>query len=88
VYEPNESERFIGFLETFTSEAKKNKSKSAKSKDDSAAELIKQWGEGRLIRRVEDEQWFSANSDEGRAIIEEVFLPNEKGERARYCPPR
>ncbi len=87
-YEPNESERFIGFLETFTPEAKKNKSKSAKSKDDSAAELIKQWGEGRLVRRVEDEQWFAANSDEGRTIIEEAFLPNENGEHARYCPPQ
>ncbi len=86
-YEPNESERFIGFLEVFTSEAKRNQTTSAKSRGDSAAELIKQWGEGRLIRRVEDEQWFAANSNEGRAIIENAFSPNENGERARYCPP-
>jgi len=87
-YEPNESERFIGFLETFTSEARKNQSKSAKSKAGSAAELIKQWGQGRLVRRVEDEQWYAANSDEGRAIIEEAFVPNKNGEHARYCPPQ
>ncbi len=86
-YEPNESERFIGFLEAFTPEAKRNQTTSAKSRGDSAAELIKQWGEGRLIRRVEDEQWFAANSNEGRAIIENAFSPNENGERARYCPP-
>ncbi|MGB2807353.1 MAG: hypothetical protein WBC22_06420 [Sedimentisphaerales bacterium] len=86
-YEPNESERFIGFLETFTPEARRNQTNSATSKGDSAAELIKQWGEGRLIRRVEDEQWFAANSNEGRAIIENAFSPNENGERARSCPP-
>ena len=86
-YEPNESERFIGFLEVFTSEAKRNQTTSAKSRGDSAAELIKQWGEGRLIRRVEDEQWYTANSNEGRAIIENAFSPNENGERARSCPP-
>jgi hypothetical protein len=86
-YEPNESERFIGFLETFTPEARMNQTTSVNSRGDSAAELIKQWGEGRLIRRIEDGKWFSANSKEGRAIIENAFSPNEKGERARYCPP-
>ncbi len=85
--EPNESERFIGFLEVFTPEARRNQTTSAKSRGDSAAELIKQWGDGRLIRRVEDEQWFAANSNEGRDIIENAFSPNEKGERARFYPP-
>ncbi|MHC4097023.1 MAG: hypothetical protein ACYSWZ_09605, partial [Planctomycetota bacterium] len=60
---------------------------SATSGGESAAELIKQWGEGRLIRRIEDEQWFAANSNEGRTIIENAFSPNENGERARFCPP-
>ncbi len=87
-YEPNESERFIGFLETFTPEARRNQTTSAESRGDSASELIKQWGEGRLIRRVEDEQWFAANSNEGRAIIEEAYLPNENGEHARSCRPK
>lgn len=86
-YEPNESERFIGFLEAFTPEARKNQTNSAKSSGENAAELIKQWGEGRLIRKVEEEQWYAANSTEGRAIIENAFSPNEKGERARFYPP-
>ena len=85
--EPNESERFIGFLEAFTPEARKNQTNSAKSGSGSAAELIKQWGEGRLIRMVGEEQWYTANSTEGRAIIENAFNPNEKGERARFYPP-
>jgi len=87
-YEPNESERFIGFLETITPEARRNQANSATSRGDSAAELIKQGGEGRLIRRVEDEKWFTANSNEGRAIIENAFNPNENGERARFYPPK
>ncbi|MHC4694699.1 MAG: hypothetical protein ACYS67_18320 [Planctomycetota bacterium] len=86
-HEPNELERFIGFLETFTPEAKRNQTTSANSGGGSASELIQQWGEGRLIRRIEDEKWFTANSKEGRAIIENAFSPNEKGERARYYPP-
>lgn len=86
-HEPNESERFIGFLETFTPEAKRNQTTSANSSGGSTEELIKQWGEGRLIRRLEDEKWFAANSKEGRVIIENAFRPNESGEHARYCPP-
>ena len=83
VDEPNESERFIGFLEILTPEAKKEKPESIKSRASGA----EQWGHGRLIRRVKDKKWVPANSYQGRFILEEVFLPNETGERARYCPP-
>ena len=84
-YEPSESERFIGFLETTDPNyANENNSKSIKPKTDSA----KRWGQGKLIRRVEDEQWIPADSIEGRAILKEIFLPNETGERASYCPPK
>jgi len=83
VDEPNESERFIGFLEILTPEAKKEKPESIKSRASGA----EQWGHGRLIRRVKDKKWVPANSYQGRFILEEVFLPNENGERARYCPP-
>ncbi len=81
--EPNESERFIGFLEILTPEAKKEKPESIKSRASGA----EQWGHGRLIRRVKDKKWVPANSYQGRFILEEVFLPNETGESARYCPP-
>lgn len=81
VYEPNESERFIGFLETTDPNAAIDI--SGKQRTDSA----QSWGQGKLIRRVEDEQWFSGSSKEARAILNEVLLPNENGERARYCPP-
>ena len=83
VSEPSESERFIGFLETSDLEAKKEKTESIKSRSSGA----EQWGQGKLIRRVEDEQWVPANGNEGRAVLRELFLPNEDGEVANYCPP-
>jgi hypothetical protein len=53
----------------------------------SGASGAKQWGQGRLIRRVDDEQWVPADSNEGQAILKELFLPNEKQEIAHYCQP-
>ena len=80
--DPNESERFIGFLEIPDPNAE-----SAASASDGPSKGAQLWGEGRLIRRVEDEQWYPANSIEGRAILKELFLPNEDGGVAIYYPP-
>jgi len=82
-YEPNEAERFIGFLETIDPNAEKDSSSSGKSRTAGGA----QWGRGKLIRRVEDEQWLAGDSSEGRAILEEVLIANENGETAHYCRP-
>ena len=82
--EPNESEYFVGFLETSDPNAEKDISGSAKPKTDGAAS----WGRGKLFRRIEDEKWVSGSSREGRAILEEVLLPNENGERARSYRPK
>ncbi len=81
--EPNESERFIGFLETTIPEAIKEKLKPIEPRASGA----EQWGHERLIRRVKDKKWVPANSYQGRAILKELFLPNKTGESARYCPP-
>ena len=86
-HEPNESNRFIGFLETLTPETKKNMPDFLKSRANITRESIKQWNRGRLIRRVSDGQWYTADSNEARAIMKEVFRANENGETARYCPP-
>jgi hypothetical protein len=82
-YEPNETNRFIGFLEIPNPVAKKEVPESISS----GASGAKRWGQGRLIRRVDDEQWVPADSNEGQAILKEFFLPNENGEVAHYCPP-
>lgn len=85
--EPNESSRFIGFLEKFTPEAKKHLSDLFDLRTDRTEESIRHWNQGRLICRVPDRQWFPANSKEGEEILEQVLLPNENGKQARYCPP-
>ena len=79
-YEPNESERFIGFLET----SDPNVIGFGKPKTDSA----QNWGHGKLIRRVEDEKWVSGSSEKARAILNEVFGSNEYSQRPRYYPPK
>lgn len=82
-YEPNETNRFIGFLEIPNPVAKKEVPGSISS----GASGAERWGQGRLIRRVDDEQWVPADSNEGQAILKEILLPNENGEVAHYCQP-
>jgi len=81
--EPNESERFIGFLET-TAPPELLAQQPIQPGPDSAAT---QWGQGKLIRRIEDKTWFFADSREGQRIIEEAFAANADGERPIYCQP-
>ena len=85
--ESDESTRFIGFLEIVDPNAKKGEAGSIESGASAGVESIKQWGKGRLIRRVDDEQWVLANSKEGIAILEKVFLPNKNGAYTRYISP-
>ena len=81
--EPNESNRFIAFLETSVPKEIMERLESIKPK----IERTEQWGYGKLIRRLKDKRWVPGDSDEGRAILKEVSLPNKTGERADYCPP-
>lgn len=81
--EPNESNRFIGFLEIPDPQAKKDRAAPAEP----GASGAQRWGRGRLIRRVEDKQWVPANNDQGRDILREILLPNRTGQHARYSPP-
>jgi hypothetical protein len=83
-YEPNESERFIGFLETTDPRSGDVNSASSETRVSGA----KRWAKGKLIRTVEDERWVPADSRLGQAIFQKAFIPNENGERPYYCPPR
>lgn len=82
--EPNESERFIGFLET----TDPNAEFTGSGPDEGRTGGFVSWGEGKLIRRVEDEKWVSGSSKEARAILNDVFAPNENAERPRSCIPK
>jgi len=80
VPEPNDSQRFIGFLEIPDPNFKADSF-------DSRLSGAKRWGQGKLICTPEDNKWVSANSKEGQAILQEFFQPNAKGEVAHYCLP-
>ncbi|MFB0524031.1 MAG: hypothetical protein ACETVZ_00700, partial [Phycisphaerae bacterium] len=84
VYDPNESERFIGFLETTDPKRQSDSSRMV----DTNAGSAKQWGKDKLICKVKYKHWVPANSRQGRAIVEEAFIPNENGERPHYCWPK
>jgi len=80
VHDPNDSERFIAFLER----PDPNADHVSNSSHRSGAQL---WSRPRLVRSLEDGQWVPADSDKGQAILKKVLSPNEKGEIAHYCPP-
>ena len=88
IREPNESERFIGYLEKYTPEGKKIISSFRKSGKNVTREVVSQLNKNRFVRRVDDERWFLADSDEGRVILEQVFLMNEAGQIPQYCSPK
>ncbi len=78
--EPNDY--FIGFLE---------KPDPNYVPDDSAAGTrggYGVWAKGKLIKRPEDEKWYSASSREGRWIWQKAFSPNDDGQSPRYYPAK
>lgn len=88
VYDPNESERFIGYLEKYTSEGKKIISFLREPENEVTKELVQQLNKNRFVRRLVDEQWFLADSNEGRYILEQVSVANKAGQIPNYCSPK
>jgi len=82
VDEPNESQRFIAFLETTDPNAAKTS--AGEPAIDKNTLLIND----RLIRTIEDANWVPANSTKGRSIIKEAFRPNKDGRYPRYYLPK
>ncbi|UCC21436.1 MAG: hypothetical protein JSW23_06360 [Planctomycetota bacterium] len=82
--EPNESERFIGFLERPNPAAADAYTSGG---IDGGTGGAKQWGRGRLICMLGDGRWVPADSKQGQAILSRVFMPNHLGKPPYYCPP-
>jgi len=80
VLEPDESDLFVGFLE------RPDPSAGARASHDMTD--FDTWAQGRLIKRVEDDQWVAATSVQGRAILHELLEPNADGQTALYQLPR
>ena len=83
-YKPNESEPFIGFLETSAPDGVKARWPTRPTRRSAAT----QWGWGKFLRRIEDDHWVPADSRQGREIFDEAFAPNADGERPVYCRPK
>ena len=88
VNDPKVSERFIGYLEKFTPEGQKMISTIRKSKSNVTRDMVRQLNRNRLIRRPSDTNWFPADSNDARFIIEQVARVNQPGQMPRDCLPK
>jgi hypothetical protein len=71
----NRSKPFIGFLETYKTELP------------AAGDSAPQPKSVRLIKRPKDEEWIVADSYLGRMIMDDIFKPDENGNRLHYYSP-
>lgn len=81
--DPNESERFIAFLETTASGGLRPSQSAPAPRQNTATE----WARGKLIRRPSDKHWVPADSQQGQVILSEAFVPNEDGRYPTYYQP-
>ena len=80
--EANEAERFIGFLEKPDPNAGQFEGEEAVVRGG-----WQKWGRDKLVRLVDDEQWYPANSPEGRTIVSWLTWADPNGRRAIYIKP-
>jgi hypothetical protein len=83
VDEPNESQRFIAFLETTRPDVIKP---TTTDEGATAGETILE--QDIYIRTIEDANWVPADSPQGRAIIKEAFEPDLLGRYPKYYLPK
>jgi len=81
VLDPNEAELFVGFLEQ-PDPWSGRKIVASEMRD------METWAKGRLIRRVNDEKWVPAASEEGQAILQELLRPNKAGQTPIHQTPK
>jgi len=77
-YDPtgkDQSQQFIGYLVKLTEEGKLAWTEALET--DSLSKM--QWETGRLIKRIEDEEWVKADNPEGMRIRRLAYKPNDKG---------
>ena len=79
--DPNESERFVAFIE----KPDPNTDPGGLTSDRSNFE---EWARGRLIRRVGGDTWISPTSLRGRQIMQSVTHPDVYGQTPIYQVPR
>ena len=88
VDDPKESECFIGYLEKFTPEGEQMIASILKSKSKVTSQMARQLNKNRFVRRVADNDWYSADSQEGRLVLEQLFHANESGQTPLTYQPK
>jgi hypothetical protein len=82
------SKRFVGYLEKLTDEAKKARLEQiANPNAASGARRRDLTNAGTMIRREKEGEWVAIDSDEGRAILNELREKCATGETLRQCLP-
>lgn len=81
--DPNESERFIAYLETTGSA-----DMMAKLPTRPGGSATQKSGKGMLIRKVDGKFWVPADSTLGLRILREAYAPNKNGQHPAYCRPK
>lgn len=87
VAEPNDSDMFVAYLEKMTEKGKEYELLFRKSKQDVTKETIDAWNSERLIRLPNDAEWHSVNSEQGLALLKEVFQEDPNGQKPEYVTP-
>ncbi len=87
--EPNESDKFIGYLEKFTPEGKKCVSVCREAGTKVTAEMIKDLNNNRYVSKPNDiNNWFLASNDKGKEILKQANKINDKGQMPIPCLPK
>ena len=81
VLDPNDAERFVGFLEMPAPGIQAGQLSLDRSD-------FQEWARGRLIKRVDDDKWVPPTSRRGRQIIDDLTRPNDLGQTPIYHLPR
>jgi hypothetical protein len=81
--EPNENELIIGYMEKPDPNVTLEGIEVRKVGGSAG-----RWGEGKLVRTVEDPNWVAATSHKGRNILREATKRDSMGRIARYHAPK
>ena len=79
--DPNESERFVAFLEKPDPNANVKELNPDRSN-------VKEWARGRLIKRAGSDTWVAPTSPRGQQIMQQVTHPSAYGQIPIYQTPQ
>ncbi|MFC1677371.1 hypothetical protein ACFL3G_09965 [Planctomycetota bacterium] len=86
-YHDKNAEPFIAFVEKLTDEAQKTRPVKLGPPEKRTEQEIKLWNTGRLIKRVDDDEWVSYSSPKGQNIIHHVVSNELARDKLFYCYP-